>query len=43
VPGDQLVFELKLLKMKRGVMVMEGTAHVDGQLVTEAQLMASFG
>lgn len=43
IPGDQLVFELHLLKVKRHVMVMEGTAHVDGQLVTQAELMASFG
>lgn len=43
IPGDQLTFELKLLKIKRGVMVMEGKALVDGQLVTQAELMASFG
>lgn len=43
VPGDQIIFDLTLLKMKRGVMVMDGKAHVDGQLVTEAELMASFG
>lgn len=43
VPGDQLIFELNLIKMKRGVMVMDGKAFVDGQLVTEAELMASFG
>lgn len=43
VPGDQLIFELNLLKMKRGVMVMDGKASVDDQIVTEAQLMASFG
>ena len=43
IPGDQLVFDLKLLKIKRGNMMMEGKAHVDGQLVTEADLMASFG
>jgi 3-hydroxyacyl-[acyl-carrier-protein] dehydratase len=43
IPGDQLIFELNLIKMKRGVMVMDGKAFVDGQLVTEAELMASFG
>ncbi|MBM9603220.1 3-hydroxyacyl-ACP dehydratase FabZ [Desulfopila inferna] len=43
MPGDQLVFDLNLLKIKRGIMVMEGTAHVDGRLVAEAELMASFG
>ncbi len=43
MPGDQIVFDLNLLKIKRGIMVMEGTAHVDGRLVAEAELMASFG
>lgn len=43
VPGDQILFQLELLKMKRMVMVMDGKAFVDGQLVAEAQLMASFG
>jgi len=43
IPGDQLVFDLKLLKIKRGIMVMEGKAYVDEQLVTQAELMASFG
>lgn len=43
VPGDQLVFELNLKKIKRGIMVMEGKAFVDDQLVTQAELMASFG
>lgn len=43
VPGDQVIFKLNLLKMKRGIMVMEGKAFVDDQLVAEAQLMASFG
>ncbi len=43
IPGDQITFELKLLKMKRGIMFMDGRASVDGQLVAEANLMASFG
>jgi len=43
IPGDQLVFELNLLKLKRNIIVIEGKAHVDGKLVTEAKLMASFG
>lgn len=41
-PGDQLIFTLKLLKEKRSIMVMGATATVDGQLVAEAELMASF-
>jgi len=43
VPGDQIVFDLKLLKTKRGIMVMEGAAYVDEKLVCQAELMASFG
>ncbi len=42
IPGDQLIFDLKLLKIKRGIMVMDGKAYVDEQLVTQAELMASF-
>lgn len=43
VPGDQLIFDLTLLKIKRGIMVMKGQASVDGKLAAEAELMASFG
>lgn len=43
VPGDQLIYKLQLIKHKRSVMVMDGAAYVDDQLVTEATLMASFG
>ena len=43
VPGDQIVFDLKLLKTKRGIMVMEGAAYVDEKLACQAELMASFG
>jgi 3-hydroxyacyl-[acyl-carrier-protein] dehydratase len=42
VPGDQLIFTLKLLKVKRGIMVMSAKATVDDKLVAEAELMASF-
>ena len=42
VPGDQLIFTLKLLKEKRSIMVMAASASVDGQLVAEAELMATF-
>lgn len=42
VPGDQLIFTLQLLKEKRSIMVMGATAAVDGQIVAEAELMASF-
>jgi len=41
VPGDQLVFELKMTNRKSKICVMSGKAFVDGQLVAEAELMAS--
>ena len=43
VPGDQLIFEAKITKMRTSVAKMTGTARVDNQLVAEAELMASFG
>lgn len=42
VPGDQLVYQLELLKAKRNIMVMGAKAFVDQKLVAEAELMASF-
>jgi 3-hydroxyacyl-[acyl-carrier-protein] dehydratase len=42
VPGDQIEYRLELIRHKRMVMVMKGQAFVDDQLVTEAELMASF-
>ena len=41
VPGDQLVFELKMVNRKSKICTMSGKAFVDGQLVAEADLMAS--
>jgi len=43
VPGDQLIFEAKILKWRSKVAKMSGTASVDNQIVAEAELMASFG
>ena len=43
VPGDQLIFEARILRMRTKVAKMAGTAFVDNQLVAEAELMASFG
>ncbi|WP_130471484.1 3-hydroxyacyl-ACP dehydratase FabZ [Candidatus Magnetaquicoccus inordinatus] len=40
VPGDQLHLELTLLKRRRDIWRFAGRAFVDGQLVTEAELMA---
>jgi len=43
VPGDQLIFELKLLKKRARVVRMAGVAKVDGAKVAEAELMAAYG
>ena len=43
LPGDQIIFEAKILKFRSKVAKMSGTATVDDQLVAEAELMASFG
>ena len=43
VPGDQLVFEVKLTKRRTKVMKMAGTATVDGVVVAQGELMASVG
>jgi beta-hydroxyacyl-ACP dehydratase FabZ len=43
VPGDQLIFTVQFLKQRLKTFKMSGTATVDGQLVTEAQMMAAFG
>ena len=40
VPGDQLVFDLKMVNRKSKICTMSGKAYVDGQLVAEADLMA---
>ncbi len=41
VPGDQLIMELEVLKQRAKVMKLTGVAKVDGQIVAEAQLMAT--
>jgi 3-hydroxyacyl-[acyl-carrier-protein] dehydratase len=41
-PGDQLLYKLEMVKQKGKVTKMAGKAYVDDQLVTEANLMASF-
>lgn len=38
-PGDQLIFELTILKRKSKILKLEGKAFVDEKLVAEAQLM----
>ncbi|MFT5698139.1 MAG: 3-hydroxyacyl-[acyl-carrier-protein] dehydratase [Desulforhopalus sp.] len=42
VPGDQLIFTLELVKQKKSIMIMSAKAEVDGQVVAQAELMASF-
>jgi 3-hydroxyacyl-[acyl-carrier-protein] dehydratase len=39
IPGDQLNFEVTVLKQKRGIWVFEATAHVDDVLACSAEVM----
>ena len=41
-PGDQLIYKLEMIKQKSKLTKMSGMAYVDDQLVTEAELMATF-
>ena len=41
VPGDQLWFEVEMVKFRRSMCKMAGKAFVDGELVCEAELMAA--
>ena len=43
VPGDQIIFNVKILKQRAKVIKMAGIAYVDEKKVAEAELMASFG
>lgn len=43
VPGDQLLLEIVLKKLKTKAVKATGQARVDGNLVAEAELMASIG
>ena len=43
VPGDQLVMEARLLKLRTKVAKMSVTASVDQNLVAEAEFMATIG
>jgi 3-hydroxyacyl-[acyl-carrier-protein] dehydratase len=42
MPGDQLRFEIEATGCKRGIWIFEAKALVDGKLVTEAGLKATF-
>ena len=43
VPGDQLILEARLLKVRTSVAKISATAQVGDQLAAEAELMANFG
>ena len=41
VPGDTLVFELELMSpIRRGLVNMKGKAYVNGEIVSEAEMLA---
>ena len=40
-PGDQLIFDLELVRLKSRTCQMAGRAYVRGQLVAEADLLSS--
>ena len=42
VPGDQLIFEMIVIKHKGKIWKMAGTAKVDNVVVAEAEFMAAF-
>lgn len=42
VPGDQLIFDLVVIKRKGKIFKIGGKAMVDGQVAAEAELMATF-
>lgn len=42
VPGDQLRLEVEATGCKRGIWIFNAKAYVDGNLVTEAELKATF-
>ena len=42
VPGDQLLFEMNVIKHKGKIWKMEGKAKVDSEVVAEAEFMAAF-
>ena len=39
-PGDQVRLELEVTQMRGTMCKMKGTAYVDGQVVTEAEMAA---
>ena len=43
VPGDQILYEVKLVRKKMGIWTVEGLASVGGKVATEGIFMATFG
>ena len=43
VPGDQIILDVKLLKMRSKAVKLSGKATVEDILVAEAEILASFG
>ena len=43
VPGDQVIFEVSLVRQRAKAVKMAGTAKVADKLVAQAEMMASFG
>ncbi len=41
VPGDQIRYELKVLRLRRQVCRMRGEAFVDGRLAAEAEILSA--
>lgn len=41
VPGDQVIFDLEILSIRRGFAKIHGKATVDGELVCEAKMMSA--
>ena len=41
VPGDQLVFEVEVVKNKRDIWVFTAAAKVDGAVVASAEIMCT--
>ncbi len=42
VPGDQIIYELELIKRKSKVYKVSGKALVDGKVAAQAEVLASF-
>jgi 3-hydroxyacyl-[acyl-carrier-protein] dehydratase len=42
-PGDQLILEVKVIRSKREIWKLEGTAHVEGKLACSAELLSARG